>query len=415
MRNKRVVAGICLFLALLMVVTVVLSVLGSTAKAVSKADIDVLQKQKEAVAAQRAEMQQNINQLLSEKSGVLEQKQVLDDKNELARQEIELINEQIGLFTSLIKQKEEELEKAKAAEKAQYDMFKSRVRAMEENGSYTYLALLFKAKSLSDLLTNIDMVSEIMTSDKRLYDKYTEARANTETVKAEYEHTLGELGEKEKELEAEKAKLEKEIEAAIKVITDLESNIAEHEAVYAEAKAKEAEIQSQMNKIAAQLKAQEEAARRAALAAQQQYTGAGSTATGSYTWPVPASNLVTSPYGNRVHPISGQTRFHAGIDIGAGTGSAVVAADSGTVSVATNGGGYGNYIMIYHSNGNYTLYAHLHSMSVSVGQSVTKGQTIGGVGSTGYSTGPHLHFEVRVNGGTVNPLQYFSGYSMWNG
>ncbi|NLC72831.1 MAG: peptidase M23, partial [Ruminococcaceae bacterium] len=168
MRNKRVVAGICLFLALLMVVTVVLSVLGSTAKAVSKADIDVLQKQKEAVAAQRAEMQQNINQLLSEKSGVLEQKQVLDDKNELARQEIELINEQIGLFTSLIKQKEEELEKAKAAEKAQYDMFKSRVRAMEENGSYTYLALLFKAKSLSDLLTNIDMVSEIMTSDKRL-------------------------------------------------------------------------------------------------------------------------------------------------------------------------------------------------------------------------------------------------------
>ena len=120
-----------------------------------------------------------------------------------------------------------------------------------------------------------------------------------------------------------------------------------------------------------------------------------STATGSYIWPCPSSTYITSRYGNRIHPIFGTERFHSGIDISAAEGATVLAADGGTVTVATYSSSYGNYVMIYHTNGTYTLYAHMSSLAVSAGQTVTQGQTIGYVGSTGWATGPHLHFEIR--------------------
>ena len=144
----------------------------------------------------------------------------------------------------------------------------------------------------------------------------------------------------------------------------------------------------------------------------QQYTGTGSTATGSYIWPCPSSTYVTSRYGYRTHPIFGDERFHSGIDISANEGATIIAADSGTVSVATYDSSYGNYVTVYHSNGTYTLYAHMSSLAVSAGQTVSQGDTIGYAGSTGWATGPHLHFEIRSNGGTVDPLAYFSNYSL---
>lgn len=139
----------------------------------------------------------------------------------------------------------------------------------------------------------------------------------------------------------------------------------------------------------------------------------GSTVTGTYIWPTPSCTIVTSTYGNRMHPIFGTERFHSGIDIGAASGASVLAADGGTVTVATYSSSYGNYVMIYHSNGTYTLYAHMSSLAVSAGDTVTQGQTIGYVGATGWATGPHLHFEIRnASGGTENPLNYFSGITI---
>ena len=158
--------------------------------------------------------------------------------------------------------------------------------------------------------------------------------------------------------------------------------------------------------------AEEEAARQEAMQNNQQYTGPGSTATGSYIWPCPSSTYVTSRYGYRTHPIFGDERPHSGIDISANEGATIIAADSGTVSVATYSSSYGNYVTIYHSNGTYTLYAHMSSLAVSAGQTVSQGGTIGYAGSTGWATGPHLHFEIRSNGGTVDPLAYFSNYSL---
>lgn len=412
--KKKAISIVCIVLAFLMMVTLVVSVVGSLgALAADEQDqIDALEQQKIELQSQQASIQTNINDLMAQQADVIEQKAAMDEKNELARQEIELINEQIDVYTDLIEQKARELEKAEAAEQAQYDLYCKRVRAMEEEGSYTYLDILFQCRSLSDVLSAIDMIGEIMDADKRLFEEYKTARENTEKVKAEYEGTLQQLGEKQETLEAEKAELEAQIAAAVEVINQLENDIEAAKAEYAKAAAAEAAAQASINAIIAQMQAEEEAARQEAAENNQQYTGTGSTATGTYIWPCPSSTYVTSAFGMREHPLFGDERPHSGIDISGSAGSEVMAADSGTVAVATYSSSYGNYVTIYHSNGDYTLYAHMSSLAVTAGQNVTQGDVIGYVGSTGWATGPHLHFEIRVNGSTVDPLSYFSNYTL---
>lgn len=412
--KKKAISIVCIVLAFLMMVTLVVSVVGSLgALAADEQDrIDALEQQKVELQSQQASIQTNINDLMAQQADVIEQKAAMDEKNELARQEIELINEQIDVYTDLIEQKARELEKAEAAEQAQYDLYCKRVRAMEEEGSYTYLDILFQCRSLSDVLSAIDMIGEIMDADKRLFEEYKTARENTEKVKAEYEGTLQQLGEKQETLEAEKAELEAQIAAAVEVINQLENDIEAAKAEYAKAAAAEAAAQASINAIIAQMQAEEEAARQEAAENNQQYTGTGSTATGTYIWPCPSSTYVTSAFGMREHPLFGDERPHSGIDIAGSAGSEVLAADSGTVAVATYSSSYGNYVTIYHSNGDYTLYAHMSSLAVTAGQNVTQGDVIGYVGSTGWATGPHLHFEIRVNGSTVDPLSYFSNYTL---
>ena len=412
--KKKAISIVCIVLAFLMMVTLVVSVVGSLgALAADEQDqIDALEQQKIELQSQQASIQTNINDLMAQQADVIEQKAAMDEKNELARQEIELINEQIDVYTDLIEQKARELEKAEAAEQAQYDLYCKRVRAMEEEGSYTYLDILFQCRSLSDVLSAIDMIGEIMDADKRLFEEYKTARENTEKVKAEYDGTLQQLGEKQETLEAEKAELEAQIAAAVEVINQLENDIEAAKAEYAKAAAAEAAAQASINAIIAQMQAEEEAARQEAAENNQQYTGTGSTATGTYIWPCPSSTYVTSAFGMREHPLFGDERPHSGIDIAGSAGSEVLAADSGTVAVATYSSSYGNYVTIYHSNGDYTLYAHMSSLAVTAGQNVTQGDVIGYVGSTGWATGPHLHFEIRVNGSTVDPLSYFSNYTL---
>ena len=412
--KKKAISIVCIILAFLMMVTLVVSVIGSLGAlaAGGQDQIDALEQQKSELQSQQASIQTNIDDLIAQQADVIDQKAAMDEKNELARQEIELINEQIDVYTGLIEDKAEELEKAEAAEQAQYELYRKRVRAMEEEGSYTYLDILFQCRSLSNVLSAIDMIGEIMDSDKRLFEEYKTARETTEQVKAEYEATLAQLGEKQETLEAEKAELEEQIAAAVEVINKLQDDIDAAKAEYAKAAAAEAAAQASINAIIAQMQAEEEAARQEAAQNNQQYTGTGSTATGTYIWPCPSSTYVTSAFGMRDHPLFGDERPHSGIDIAGSAGSEVLAADSGTVAVATYSSSYGNYVTIYHSNGDYTLYAHMSSLAVSAGQSVTQGDVIGYVGSTGWATGPHLHFEIRVNGSTVDPLSYFSNYTL---
>ena len=412
--KKKAISIVCIILAFLMMVTLVVSVMGSLGAlaAGGQDQIDALEQQKSELQSQQASIQTNIDDLIAQQADVIDQKAAMDEKNELGRQEIELINEQIDVYTGLIEDKAAELEQAEAAEQEQYELYRKRVRAMEEEGSYTYLDILFQCRSLSDVLSAIDMIGEIMDSDKRLFEEYKAARETTEQVKAEYEATLAQLSEKQETLEAEKAELEEQIAAAVEVINQLQDDIDAAKAEYAKAAAAEAAAQASINAIIAQMQAEEEAARQEAAQNNQQYTGTGSTATGTYIWPCPSSTYVTSAFGMRDHPLFGDERPHSGIDIAGSAGSEVLAADSGTVAVATYSSSYGNYVTIYHSNGDYTLYAHMSSLAVSAGQSVTQGDVIGYVGSTGWATGPHLHFEIRVNGSTVDPLSYFSNYTL---
>lgn len=285
---------------------------------------------------------------------------------------------------------------------------------MEENGQFNfYLSVLFGAKDFGDLLSRIDMITEIMENDKAVEESYKEARDFALEVKAEYESYQKELGEKKEGLEEEVRQLEAEIAATSNMIAELQNDIDLYTAEYNKMEANEAAVQAEISKLTEQLKAQEEAAKQqnAANGTNNPTTPGGANVTGTYIWPAPASTYITSKYGYRIHPIFGTKKFHSGVDIGAGAGTNVLAADGGTVTVATYSSSYGNYVMIYHADGSSTLYAHMSSLTVSAGQTVSQGDVIGYVGSTGWSNGPHLHFEVRIDGATTDPLAYFSNYS----
>ena len=395
MKKTRKLRIVCAALAVFVTVAALLpGISGTDALAVSQSQIDALEEQRDALRAEREEMQAGIDELESQQADVLQQKAALDAQNEVYRQEIELIEEQVSLYTQLVEQKRQEVELATQAESEQLATYRRHVRAMEENGRYTYLSILFGSRSLGELMSNLDMIGEIMEADQRSYEQYTAAREQSEQIQAEYETMLTELDSRQSELETEKAALEVQIDEATQMIVDLEAQLETDRAAYEEQLAKEAALEADIQEMIAELERQEAAN--------------SIVSTGTYIWPLPGYRP-GSAYGWRIHPIWGDRRFHAGEDIGAPSGTSILAADSGIATVIPdNGNGYGNYIIINHGGGRTTLYAHMSGFAVSNGATVTQGQTIGYVGSTGNSTGPHLHFEVRINGATTDPKSYFS-------
>ena len=420
--SKKFARGMCIVLAVLMLLGVFFSVLGSiSAYAVSKSEITALEEERDAIRSKQADIQEQIDALQTDMSSALDKKAALDEQNELNRQDIDIINKQIAAYNQLIEEKAQQLAEAELLEKNQYRRYCERLRAMEENGSWSYIAFVFKATSFSDLLSRIDDVLDIVTRDQDLEKQYVEAREYVQEKKAEYEEVQEQQRDKKAELLEEKKKLEEQIDAACEMIKSLEDDIDQYTAFYEENEALEAEVQAKIDEKVEQMR-KEEAARAAAEAARkaqleaannQKYTApsSGVSSGGSYYWPCQSSTYITSRFGYRVHPIFNTTKFHSGLDIAANSGATVSAAAAGTVSIAEYSSSYGNYVVIYHSNGTTTLYAHMSSIAVKAGQTIAQGATVGYVGSTGNSTGPHLHFEVRVNGSCVDPLGYFSGIS----
>lgn len=393
-KPRKLRAAAAALAAAVMISGVLPGLTGTDVLAVSQSQIDALEEQRDALRAEREEMQAGIDELESQQADVLEQKAALDAQNEVYRQEIELVEEQVSIYTQLVEDKAREVEQATADENEQLATYRRHVRAMEENGRFTYLSILFGSSSLGELMSNLDMIGEIMEADQRSYDQYVAAREKSEQIQAEYETMLDELDVRQAELESERAELEAQIEEATQLIVDLEAQLETDRAAYEEQLAKEEALESEIQNMIAELERQEAAN--------------SITSTGTYIWPLPGYSP-GSAYGWRIHPIWGDMRFHAGEDIGAPTGTPILAADSGIATVIPdNGNGYGNYVIINHGGGRTTLYAHMSGFAVSNGASVTQGQTIGYVGSTGNSTGPHLHFEVRVNGATTDPKSYFN-------
>jgi len=421
MKQKKFVRAMCIFLAMLMLLSVVMGGIAALrASAVSRSEIDALEQKKAAVTEQKNAVSVRIAGLQSEQASVMEKKAALDEQNTLAREEIELINEQIEIYDGLIEETERELSAALDRENYQKERFRTRMRAMEENGELGYIAFVFQATSFADLLTRMDNVSEILESDQSLEQKYIAAREQVEVVKAEYEAVQAEQLQKRSELEQRKAELEQQLAAAVALITELQKDIDSYTAEYAENEAAEQALQAEIQRMTEEFNEELRRLQEQQQQQQQQQTQTGgnltpapaqttvTVGTGSFQWPA-TSRVVTSPFGNRIHPIFQTEKYHAGIDIGAAEGSPIYAADSGTVQIATYSSSYGNYVVINHGNGYTTLYAHQSALAVQQGDAVSKGQVIGYVGSTGWATAAHLHFEISLNGARVDPESYFTG------
>ena len=442
MNNKKIVSVIAVLLALLMALSLVFSVIPVSAYA---DELDELQSQKNDLSNQVKECQERLTLLKEQQANVLEQKAALDEQNRLANEQLELVAEEIDAYTKLIEEKAEEVEAARTKEERQLALYQARVRAMEESGGFNILSVIVNSQNFSQLLTAIDDMSEIMASDRELQEQYVEAREETEAVKAEYEAEKAEYEEAQAQLEEERAEIGRQIQANTQELEDLQEEIEKAIQEYEAAEAAEAAAAATIANMIAEYqrkKAEEAAANQSAIIDQmnqaneeaiangqeppyteediQNATNSGSStggaaSTGGLTWPVPCSTRITSRFGTRSDPFTGQTATHNGIDIDGfnNDGNIIVAAADGTVITASYDGAYGNYVVIDHGDIT-TLYAHMSGMAVSAGDYVSAGQTIGYLGATGRATGTHCHFEVFVGGSRVDPASYFSGLTYYN-
>jgi len=401
MNNKRIVRIIAIILALIMLFSVFMIALNAlTAKAVTQAEIDRLRAEKKEYERKKREIQSRINSIEFEKKTEIARKEVLDDRIMLIDLEIDNIDETIGLYEILIIEKELEFEAAQERENEQFRVYKNRVRDMEENGVISYLEIIFDSTDFSDLLARLDFVGDIMQADEQKYNDLIIARQETKAAEERLKQTKLETEEEKRQKELKQVELEERLEEAYELIKAIEADLENEQALRAEVVANEEKIQREINQKVEELRREQERARAAAASS----SATRVRGTGQLKWPVPSSGGVSSGFGMRMHPVYKVYRQHSGIDIPAKHGASVVAADTGTVITSAYNSSYGNYVVISHGNGMTTLYAHLSSRKVKEGASVTKGDVVGLIGSTGVSTGPHLHFEVSVNGSRINPL-----------
>lgn len=372
-------------------------------------EIEELRARREVILAMREQKQAVIDELATNAVSIMVQKRALDERNLYTMQQIALNNEEILLYEQMIAEKEKEVLHAQELEAEQLMRYRARVRAMEENGTLNYLALILKSDTLGEMLTAIDDVGEIMLRDRELEDAYIRARQNSEEVKAEYEAYRAEITGKQEELRREQEDLEREITEANELLIGLHEDYLTRQAEIAEIDAMEEETNRAISALVAKLEAARRAAEQDAGSDGGGASGASAYSTGFFIFPVASYSYISSRFGERIHPITGELKNHNGMDIAANMGTAVFAADGGTVVLAEWYGGYGNCIMIDHGNGYKTLYGHLSYIGVRSGQSVNQGDNIGQVGSTGNSTGPHLHFEVYSSGNRIDPEQFYSG------
>ncbi len=327
----------------------------------------------------------NLNEQMAgveaEKEEVTNELSEVTEKVEAAQAEVDEIQSSIDVKEVEITQAANEIEQLKDEMSRREEGLNDRLRAMYKNGSVGYLDVLLGSNSISEFLNNMEMIQRIYKNDQdtlktleEQHDILEEKQAVLETEKADLDEQKEKQAEKQASLEESKAELQEQLDA----------------------------LNAEADRISAEIKARQEA-----LAQQQAQNGtsSGNYSGGTMMWPCD-STYITSEFGYRIHPITGIWTGHTGIDIGCNMYAPIYAAESGTVILAEWYGGYGNAVVIDHGGGITTLYGHNAELYVSAGQKVSRGETIAGAGSTGWSTGPHLHFEVREGGEYVDPMGY---------
>ncbi|KNF09163.1 peptidase, M23 family [Gottschalkia purinilytica] len=337
--------------------------------------------------------------------------QVTQTSNELGQVEEQLskLNEEINTTKIELQQSEKKLEEKK-------DTFNSRVRVMYKNGNVGYLEVLLGSKDITEFFTRLDMVKSIAGHDNKLIKEIKEERQKIQDKKKTLETQQSNVVIAKKKIEVKKNELVIATRAKEKLMRSIEQDTAEMERQYDKLNETAEQLTSQIQKMEQALDAKKYSNSNRSSSntvhsgggstAESKQVDPGSVSSSGMVWPVPGRSSISSPYGYRNHPVYGKTKFHSGIDIPAPTGTNIVAADDGTVLTAGNMGAYGNTVVISHGNGKSTLYAHNSSLVVSAGQKVSRGQVIAKAGSSGVATGPHCHFEVRINGSHTNPLPY---------
>ena len=356
-------------------------------------------------AADLKEEMNDLNQQLSDVQGdkakALEQKQLLDQQMNLKEQEIAAIESQIALYDQLIAEETVKLAEAEEKEAEQYQLFCQRVRAMEEAGSVSYWSVLFSAKDFSEFLDNMTMVSEIMEYDNAVMDMLTAAREELEAAKAALEESRSQQEEARAEQEEARSQLEEQVAQAQALVAEIQAKENEYSAALAELEEEEEQVRQDM--IRKQKELEEK------LAAGQITFDPGT----GWLWPLDNYFTITSLFGPRIHPITGKPGNHTGTDIAAPKNTPIKSARGGVVITATYNNSYGNYVVVQHDNGYATLYAHMNSRAVKEGDVVTQGQVLGYVGTTGSSTGYHLHFEVRLNGNRLDAIEFYPSVTLY--
>ena len=338
--------------------------------------------QNNTLAAQKA-----LNEAKQKQKVAEDQRKKIDGELNTINTNLSAIQAKMDIIDNQLAQDNKAIDEANTQLQQKNDLFDKRVQFIYEQGTSSYLEILFAAKNISDFFYRYEIINQLLEYDKEIIDKVNAAK-----------QTLV-----EKKLAIEQTKVLKEQELAVQVSQQkaYQGKQQESKAIY-DKLSKDVKTFEQAYNAAEQ---QEEALKRQAAAALK-----GSTVKYSgekFAWPVNGYYSITSPYGNRMHPTLKVNKFHTGTDISAPSGASVTAMNSGLVIMAGYNSAYGNYIIIDHGGGYSTLYGHASALCVSKGQTVTRGQLIMKVGSTGFSTGPHLHFEVLLNGTTTNPMSYF--------
>lgn len=329
--------------------------------------------------------QRSLNQASRAEKTILGEVQDIEQDTEALEQDIDALNSKIARLQSRIATLNKEIKVHQAELDKQLAVLSERLVVIYEQGDTTYMEVLLGATDIKDLITRVDMLSTIIGQDKELIAEINLRKRDLDNKKADLDVQQRELESSRVSLVEKKSRLASQLKQKKEVLASVQQEKQKYSQAIEELERASAEAEAMILRLQGK---------------------GGSIGTGSYTWPTPGYRNITSSYGMRYHPILKVNKLHTGIDVGAPSGAKIVAADSGTVIYSGWLGAYGNTIIIDHGAGISTLYGHQSSRLVNVGAKVSKGQTIGKVGSTGWSTGPHLHFEVRKKGNPVNPRSY---------
>lgn len=422
-KRKYLVSVVAAVLALLLTGGLLFNAIIVLTRAASssalKQQISNLKEQASEIASKQDELSQEIAKTQSDTEDVVSKKANIDQQMELTRQQIENLNSQIQQYNLMIAAKQDELEATRLEEERLNQQYKLRLRSMEESGDISYWSILFSSSSFTDLLSRVDMISEIAEADQKMIEEIQKVAEDIEAARAEIEEDRADLESVKSQLAVLEEQLTGQRAEADEIITELAAKQGELESDAETYKAMREQVRQQILDTQAAYEkalADEEAARKIAEARRKAQAGqkpkpaasssSGGGSSSGFMHPLGGGGYVSQPYGYRNHPIYGYYSMHYGVDIAAGQGTPIYATRSGTVTAASYSEINGYNVSINHNDGYASLYAHMTNYIVSPGESVSQGQVIGYVGDSGWATGAHLHFELFYGGSNVNPMEY---------